>query len=598
MNRSILVVFIVCLLGGTTIAAVPSSITVQGRLTDAGGAPLPPGGKTFTFRILDDSTGGTEVWPGGGGEVQTITSDAAGLWIGLIGAISPLTDAVFADNLLWLEINVNGTTLPRIQFLSGPYAFRVATVDGASGGHITSKVSIGPGNTNTGNQAFVAGDLNSASGDHAVISGGQSNAAPGAFAALLGGQHNWASGDHSFIGGGGGPNQSDSNVASGEASVVVGGHGNRASSPQAFIGGGSFNEVSGSGNSANIVGGQSNDVSGLLASVVGGRSNKARGSMSFVGGGGQSNATPGDSNVASGNASAIVCGIGNSATDSGAFVGAGRGNDATGKFAVIPGGLSNAASGRLSFAAGLRAKSHHTGAFVWADATDADFASSANNQFLIRAGGGVGIGTNAPEGPLHVLETSVAGATANVASTGIFERNSANYISILGLDGSPKGILFGDGTDAEHGGIIFDDVALDGLEFRTGGNVTRMTLSSAGDLTVTGCVDGNNTACASDGRFKKDIQPLEDALGTIEKLRGVSYAWRRDEFPDQNFEDGRHMGLIAQQTQDVVPEAVHKRDDGYLSIEYNSFVPLLIEAIKEQQKQIDELKATIQSMTP
>jgi hypothetical protein len=51
--------------------------------------------------------------------------------------------------------------------------------------------------------------------------------------------------------------------------------------------------------------------------------------------------------------------------------------------------LSNTAEGRYSFAAGRRAKAYHDGAFVWADSTDADFASSANDQFAVRATGGV-----------------------------------------------------------------------------------------------------------------------------------------------------------------------------------------------------------------
>lgn len=58
--------------------------------------------------------------------------------------------------------------------------------------------------------------------------------------------------------------------------------------------------------------------------------------------------------------------------------------------------------GAYSFAAGTQAKANHTGAFVWGDNTFADFASTGNNQFLIRAGGGVGVGTNAPAAQLHV----------------------------------------------------------------------------------------------------------------------------------------------------------------------------------------------------
>src|SRR5262249_10122041 len=75
-------------------------------------------------------------------------------------------------------------------------------------------------------------------------------------------------------------------------------------------------------------------------------------------------------------------------------------------YATVPGGVNNTAAGYSSFAAGRRAKANHQGAFVWADSADADFASTASNQFLIRATGGVGIGTNAPTAQLHVVGTA------------------------------------------------------------------------------------------------------------------------------------------------------------------------------------------------
>ena len=63
-----------------------------------------------------------------------------------------------------------------------------------------------------------------------------------------------------------------------------------------------------------------------------------------------------------------------------------------------------------SFAAGTRAQANNSGAFVWADSMDADFATTASDQFLIRASGGVGIGTNNPQSALHVAGTVTAAA--------------------------------------------------------------------------------------------------------------------------------------------------------------------------------------------
>jgi hypothetical protein len=78
----------------------------------------------------------------------------------------------------------------------------------------------------------------------------------------------------------------------------------------------------------------------------------------------------------------------------GATIGGGEGHNATGSYATIPGGLNNSA-GAFSLAAGRRAKAVNTGSFVWADSTNADFSSTADNQFSIRAANGMFIANDA-----------------------------------------------------------------------------------------------------------------------------------------------------------------------------------------------------------
>lgn len=75
--------------------------------------------------------------------------------------------------------------------------------------------------------------------------------------------------------------------------------------------------------------------------------------------------------------------------------------DAFARYNVVL-GYQSVASGEYGFALGRRADADHDGVFVWADHTDADFTSSGDDQFLVRANGGVGIGTNAPAAQLHV----------------------------------------------------------------------------------------------------------------------------------------------------------------------------------------------------
>ena len=85
----------------------------------------------------------------------------------------------------------------------------------------------------------------------------------------------------------------------------------------------------------------------------------------------------------------------------------------------------------------------------------------------------------------------------------------------------------------------------------------------------------------SDQKLKKDISTIDNAVDKVMQLRGVDYTWKQSE--------EKSKGVIAQELQKVLPELVSESDDR-LSVNYNGIIGVLIEAIKEQQKQIDELK--------
>ncbi|MHC4666531.1 MAG: hypothetical protein ACYS9T_11355, partial [Planctomycetota bacterium] len=155
-----------------------------------------------------------------------------------------------------------------------------------------------------------------------------------------------------------------------------------------------------SGNWATVGGGLLNTSSGGTATVGGGYSNTASGGHTTIGGGFE--------NTASASTATVGGGFENTARGVHATVGGGYYNDANGIGATVPGGYDNAASGVVSFAAGNRAKANHGGTFVWADNTDANFASTGANQFLIRASGGVGIGTPSPDRQLTVYNSGSA----------------------------------------------------------------------------------------------------------------------------------------------------------------------------------------------
>ena len=149
---------------------------------------------------------------------------------------------------------------------------------------------------------------------------------------------------------------------------------------------------------------------------------------------------------------AIVSGSGNRITrlaswwPDQAVIGGGINNTNAGYAAVIPGGEQNFAYGQYSFAAGLRAKAMHDGVFVWADTTAGVFNSTSNNQFLIRAAGGVGIGKNNPATALDVNGTiNATGFSGN--GSGLTNLSAATATSFTGS-------LAGDVTGAQGATVV------------------------------------------------------------------------------------------------------------------------------------------------
>ena len=99
---------------------------------------------------------------------------------------------------------------------------------------------------------------------------------------------------------------------------------------------------------------------------------------------------------------------------------------------------------------------------------------------------------------------------------------------------------------------------------------------------------------ASDKRLKENVIPIADAINKVNKISGVEFDWTKEYIESYGGEDGyfvrKHdIGVIAQEIQQVLPEAVAERTDGILAVKYERIVPLLIEAIKQQQQQIEKL---------
>ena len=97
----------------------------------------------------------------------------------------------------------------------------------------------------------------------------------------------------------------------------------------------------------------------------------------------------------------------------------------------------------------------------------------------------VGIGTTSPDNTLHVLKGSAGVVTGNVNAPLVVENSTNCYLNLLAPDASERGVLFGDPLNNSDGGIIYNgSSASNGLQFRTNGNFTRMTIASDGGVGI------------------------------------------------------------------------------------------------------------------
>ena len=130
------------------------------------------------------------------------------------------------------------------------------------------------------------------------------------------------------------------------------------------------------------------------------------------------------------------------------------------------------------------------------------------------------------------------------------------------------------------------------IVYYNGGNVGIGTSSPSQKLHVSGnilatYIYGTAFYYSSDRNLKTNIQPISNALDKVQQLQGVTFDWKED--------GSSSVGLIAQDVEEVFPELVHTDEEGVKSVEYANLVAVLIEAVKEQQKEIDELRLILQS---
>ena len=152
------------------------------------------------------------------------------------------------------------------------------------------------------------------------------------------------------------------------------------------------------------------------------------------------------------------------------------------------------------------------------------------------------------------------------------------------------------GNGLTGGGGSALSVQADGAEIAVGAagiTIAQQGATNGQVLKWNGTDWAPSTDDVSDERFKRDIEEIPGALAALEQVRGVNYTFRTEEFPERDFTEEKQYGVIAQEVQKVFPELVHEDKEGYLSVNYTGLIPVLLQALKEQQQIINQLRAAL-----
>jgi len=181
-----------------------------------------------------------------------------------------------------------------------------------------------------------------------------------------------------------------------------------------------------------------------------------------------------------------------------------------------------------------------------------------------------------------VTGTGTVTNMGNVSFSTTIADDSHNHI-IGNIDGLQAALDAKQATISGGTGVtVSSNTVSIGQAVATNSNVSFATVSATGDIVA---------YASSDERLKDNIEVISNPIEKVQQLKGVTWDWNDN--ADELQKSLPNVGVIAQDVEKVLPQLVKDRDNGYKGVDYDKIVGLLIEAIKDQQSQIDELEKRI-----